>query len=148
MSGTRSASGLQCSHGSDLDTKIPRPKMPKSALPPELRKAMGLKPRSENDENEGTIWTAGSGVLAPTGSAPDGKFLKRGSGCAMSQRASALAQREMVCRSRATVLKARVIDDKGNALVVNRSDEPVNRKRKSSKGAEDMKNICSSRRQN
>lgn len=84
--------------------------MPRTALPPELRKSMGLKPRTENDENDAVIWKveshqlwfnctlrhavlqAGSGVLAPTGSAPDGTFLKRGSGAAMSQRASALAQ--------------------------------------------------------
>ena len=66
MSGTYSKSGLQCSHGSELDTKIPRPKMPKTALPPgkqlifliltnrflikqiyylELRQKLGLKPR-------------------------------------------------------------------------------------------------------
>ena len=31
-------------------------------------------------------------MLAPVGSAPDGTFLKRGSGKAMSERASALAQ--------------------------------------------------------
>ena len=116
--------------------------MPKTALPPELRRSMGLKPRSENDENDAVIWRAGAGVLAPTGSAPDGKFLKRGSGAAMSQRASALAQREMVARNRATVLKARLVDNNGNMIVANRSDDPTNRKRKSSKGAEDLKKSC------
>ena len=28
-----SGSGLRCSHGSDLDTRIARPKQPKTALP-------------------------------------------------------------------------------------------------------------------
>ena len=43
MSGAVSASGLMCSHGSELDARIPRAKMPKTALPPELRRKMGLK---------------------------------------------------------------------------------------------------------
>ena len=133
MAGVRSASGLQCSHGSDLDTKIPRPKMPKSALPPDVRMKMGLKPRNHaNDENNANIWKPGAGVLAPTGSAPDGTYLRRGSGVAMSQRTSAKAQREHAeRRNRANVLRARLLDGNGEAVVAMRSDDPSNRRRRS-----------------
>ena len=105
MSGTHSKSGLQCSHGSELDAKIPRPKMPKTglrmttneskeitnyrpalltALPPELRRKMGFQPRSDDENADSTIWTPGSGVLVATGSGRDGSFLKRRSGYAFS----------------------------------------------------------------
>ena len=67
-----SGSGLRCSHGSDLDTRIPRPKQPKTALPPGLRKKMGLAPRREEDSSASdAIYKAGAGVLKPVGSAPD-----------------------------------------------------------------------------
>ena len=79
MAGCRSKSGLICSHGSHLDANIPRPKMPKSALPPDLRRKLGL-PSRDNEEDDSIIYTAGSGVLVPVGSGSDGKFLKRGSG--------------------------------------------------------------------
>jgi hypothetical protein len=79
-----STSGLICSHGSELDTRIPRPKLPKTALPSVLRKKLGLKPRGEGkgevEDEDDVIWKPGSGVLAAAGSAPDGKFLKRRSG--------------------------------------------------------------------
>ena len=112
MSGTVSKSGLQCRHGSELDTKIPRPKQPKTALPPELRRKMGLKPRKADEGNDDTIWRAGSGVLAKTGSGRDGTFLKRRSGVPMSQRASALAQKQFQSGSvRANVSRARLSVD-------------------------------------
>jgi hypothetical protein len=59
-----------------MDEKIPRPVMPKTALPPELRKKMGLKPRKEEEESSYDIYKPGSGVLAPVGSGKDGTFLK------------------------------------------------------------------------
>ena len=67
--------------------------MPKSALPPELRRKMGFAPRRGEENDEGNkIWQAGSGVLRKVGSGRDGTYLKRGSGIVMSQRASRLAQ--------------------------------------------------------
>lgn len=109
MAGTVSKSGLQCSHGSELDVKIPRPKMPSTALPPELRKKLGLPPRKQEVNTDSTIWTPGSGVLAKVGSGRDGTFLKRRSGVPMSERASALAQKNFQPGSiRANVSKARL----------------------------------------
>jgi hypothetical protein len=109
MSGCRSASGLVCSAGSTLDFKIPRAKMPKSALPDSVRRKMGLKPRKERarDVRLGRAAgptahsNAGAGVVKQRTS-KDGKyaagcqknFLKRGTGVAMSSRASRLAQQQ------------------------------------------------------
>ena len=71
---------------------------------------MGFKPRSGDDSSD--IYTAGAGVLAPAGSAPDGKFLKRGTGVPASIRASALAQKSMAPgQQRAIVSKARIGED-------------------------------------
>ena len=111
MSGCRSASGLVCSAGSTLDFKIPRAKMPKSALPDSVRRKMGLKPRKERarDVRLGRAAgptahsNAGAGVVKQRTS-KDGKyaagcqknFLKRGTGVAMSSRASRLAQQQSV----------------------------------------------------
>lgn len=92
MSGVRSATGLVCSHGSHMDEKIPRPKMPKTALPPELRRKMGLRPRREESESTYEIYKPGSGVLAPVGSGKDGSYLKMKSSIPMSHRASAFAR--------------------------------------------------------
>ena len=39
-----------------------------AAVPPELRRKMGLKPRTEDDSSD--VYKAGAGVLAPAGSAP------------------------------------------------------------------------------
>lgn len=100
MAGRRTAGGLVCSHGSDLDMRIPRAKVPSSALPPEVRAAMGLKPRKERKRSKGAApYKAGAGVLVPR-SSQDGNyaagcqknFLRRGSGKAMSSRASRKAQ--------------------------------------------------------
>ena len=107
MSGCRSASGLVCSAGSTLDFTIPRAKLPKSALPDSVRRKMGLKPRKERarDVRLGRAAgptahsNAGAGVVKQRTS-KDGKyaagcqknFLKRGTGVAMSSRASRLAQ--------------------------------------------------------
>jgi hypothetical protein len=94
MSGARTASGLVCSHGSSLDTRIPRAKMPKSALPQSLRIKLGFEkrnPRSKQTRSrysdETNPYAPGANVLKPRESA-DGKykagcqknFLRRGSG--------------------------------------------------------------------
>ena len=141
MSGTRSASGLMCSHGSELDTKIPRPKMPKTALPPELRKKMGFAKRA--NEEDSTIWKPGSGVLAPTGSAPDGTFLKRRSGAPMSQRASALAQQQGVgIGARARITRARIVDsDSGSVKIANENAGNVRRSNREA-DVQDIKKRC------
>lgn len=69
---------------------------------------MGLAPRRD-DETDSSIWTAGAGILAATGSAPDGTFLKRRSGVPMSERASAYAQQNgYVTGSRAHISRARL----------------------------------------
>ena len=110
MSGSRSSTGLVCGHGSDLDMRIPRAKIPSSALPPEIRAKMGLKPRREvraKARSGANPYSAGGGVVKPRASS-DGKysagcqknFLKRGSGRAMSSRASKLAQDKMGARKR------------------------------------------------
>lgn len=100
--------GLVCSHGSKLDEAIPRPKLPKTALPPELRKKMGLKPRTEDDSSD--IYKAGSGVLNAAGSARDGKYLKKGSGVPASVRTSGLSQNRSP-GAKAVVSKARIGDE-------------------------------------
>lgn len=110
MSGSRSSTGLVCGHGSDLDMRIPRAKIPSSALPPEIRAKMGLKPRREvraRARSGANPYSAGAGVVKPRESS-DGNysagcqknFLKRGSGRAMSSRASKLAQDKMGARKR------------------------------------------------
>ena len=96
-----STSGLTCSHGSELDTRIPRPKLPKTALPSVLRKKLGLKPRGKGKEEEDEdIWKPGSGVLAAAGSAPDGKFLKRRSGMQKALGAASVNHRAVVSKPR------------------------------------------------
>ena len=92
MAGTRSASGLMCSHGSHLDALIPRPKNPKTALPPDVRKKLGLSKRVDEESDE--IWKPGSGVLAPVGSGRDGQYLKMKSGVSLSIGGSRKAQLE------------------------------------------------------
>lgn len=112
MSGTRSATGLMCSHGSHMDEKIPRPKMPKSALPPELRRKLGFAPRLENEEAKNEIYKAGSGVLKPVGSGKDGSYLKMKSSVPMSHRTSGLARMNGTYQGqRALIPRARVIDN-------------------------------------
>ena len=121
-----------CSHGSELDARIPRPKMPKTALPPELRRSMGLKPRRQDEENDKEIWTPGSGVLKKVGSGRDGSFLKRGSGVPMSQRASKYAQiigQSESLRQRAFVQRASLANttnnnDNSQKMVVTRRQRP------------------------
>lgn len=95
-----STSGLTCSHGSELDTRIPRPKLPKTALPSVLRKKLGLKPRKEEEEEDDVIWKPGSGVLAAAGSAPDGKFLKRRSGMPKASGAASANHRAVISKPR------------------------------------------------
>eukprot|EP00621_Florenciella_sp_RCC1693_P000607 CAMPEP_0182554324 /NCGR_PEP_ID=MMETSP1323-20130603/49930_1 /TAXON_ID=236787 /ORGANISM="Florenciella parvula, Strain RCC1693" /LENGTH=240 /DNA_ID=CAMNT_0024766049 /DNA_START=57 /DNA_END=779 /DNA_ORIENTATION=+ len=129
----KSSSGLVCSHGSDLDTKIARPKQPKTALPPELRAKMGLKPRRDGERGRGdgsheTMYSAGAGVLKPVGSGADGSFLKRGSGVPMSERTSGLArQRGDAVGARAHIARPELVG--GSDVVgterVRRSDREV-----------------------
>lgn len=117
MSGARSATGLMCRHGSHMDEKIPRPKMPKTALPPELRRKLGLAPRAE-ENHENTIYQAGAGVLAPVGSGKDGSYLKMKSGIPMSHRTSGKARMSGEFKGqRALIPRARVINN--NAVVGN-----------------------------
>ena len=112
MSGARSASGLICSHGSDLDMRIPRAKVPKSALPQSLRRKLGFekkRPLAQQKHSryseETDPYTAGANVLKPRES-NDGNysagcqknFLRRGSGAAMSYRASRKAQQQLTQR--------------------------------------------------
>ena len=114
MSGARTAGGLVCSHGSDLDMRIPRAKVPKSALPQSLRRKLGFekkrplgKQRASRYSEETNPYAAGANVLKPRES-QDGKyaagcqknFLRRGSGVAMSYRASRKAQQEVIERRR------------------------------------------------
>ena len=102
MSGARTAGGLICSHGSDLDTRIARQKVPKSALPQSLRVKLGfdkkrpLAKQSRSRYSEDTNpYTPGANVLQPRSSA-DGKykagcqknFLRRGSGSSFSSLAA------------------------------------------------------------
>ena len=110
MAGTYSASGLRCSHGSDLDTTIPRARLPKTALPPELRARMGLTPRREEDASKSQFYTPGNGVLQAAGSAPDGGFLKGGSGVPASVRLSGLARDDGGAEHLARVAKTRPPD--------------------------------------
>lgn len=109
MSGKRTHSGLTCSHGSELDTKIPRPKMPKTALPPDIRKKLGFSKRIIGDENI-DIWKAGSGVLTKVGSGRDGNYLKKGSGEPMSIRTSRKAQLTITERNHANISKPKLKD--------------------------------------
>ncbi|KAJ1461822.1 hypothetical protein M885DRAFT_611431 [Pelagophyceae sp. CCMP2097] len=111
-----SQSGLRASHGSDLDASIPRPKLPKTALPPGVRARMGLAPRREEDfAASEQLYKAGAGVLQPVGSAPDGTFLKRNSGVQASERTSALAQMRGDARARAVVNRAAVLRGAGTS---------------------------------
>ena len=97
MAGTRSRSGLMCSVGSDLDCRIPRAKVPASALPPELRRKLGfdkLRPLKIRQKHAGAApYNAGSNVLQPRESANgeykagcQKNFLRRGSGHSVSAR--------------------------------------------------------------
>lgn len=93
-----------------MDEKIPRPKMPKTALPPELRRKMGLAPRAEECETD--IYKAGAGVLKPVGSGKDGSYLKMKSSIPMSHRTSGLARMTgAYTGQRALIPRARVIQN-------------------------------------
>lgn len=94
-----------------MDEKIPRPKMPKTALPPELRRKMGLAPRAEEKAGGYEIYQAGSGVLKPVGSGSDGSYLKMKSSIPMSYRTSGLARMNGSFQGqRALIPRARVIN--------------------------------------
>lgn len=114
--------------------RIPRPKQPKTALPPGLRKSMGLRPRREEDTAASdAIYKPGAGVLRAAGSAPDGTFLKRNSGIPASQRASALAQKSgYAANARAVIAKPQLAD--GGSVSNNYGS--TNRSRKSGGGLE------------
>jgi hypothetical protein len=101
-----------------MDEKIPRPKMPKTALPPELRRKMGLAPRAEEAAGGYEIYQAGSGVLKPVGSGKDGSYLKMKSSMPMSHRTSGYARMNGVVQGqRALIPRARTIDS--NAFIGN-----------------------------
>ncbi len=108
MSGTRSSTGLICSHGSHMDMLIPRPKMPKTALPPEIRRKIGLKPRTDENPEDFEIYKAGAGVLEAVGSGKDGSFLKAHSSVPMSHRTSGLAKMNGIRGSRALIPRAKM----------------------------------------
>lgn len=84
--------------------------MPKTALPPELRAKLGLKPRKEENEGSYDIYKAGAGVLAPVGSGKDGAYLKMKSSMPMSQRTSGLARMQGISGSTALIPRARMLD--------------------------------------
>ena len=153
MSGCRSASGLVCSAGSTLDFKIPRAKMPKSALPDSVRRKMGLKPRKERarDVRLGRAAgptahsNAGAGVVKQRTS-KDGKyaagcqknFLKRGTGVAMSSRASRLAQQQSVSgnsrRTTSTRTEAASRTSRGGSSNIERRRKPLQRPETNTRG--------------
>mmetsp|Transcript_23406 Transcript_23406/g.30454 ORF Transcript_23406/g.30454 Transcript_23406/m.30454 type:complete len:456 (-) Transcript_23406:726-2093(-) len=141
------SSGLRCSHNSELDTKIPRAKLPKRALPDCLRKKLkGVKVDDTNDDDSNNVYQAGSGVLAPVGSAPDGTFLKRGTGVPMSHRASALAQRRGdAANARATIFRAARVDG-----TIQRNDDrtSIRWSKANEKRKEEMKNVKMGRENN
>lgn len=96
-----SASGLQCSWGSDLDMKIPRQKAPPRALPDCIRKKLvGVKAEpSGGDDGSVAVYQAGGGVLQPRESSNgeyragcQKNFLRRHTGVAMSERTSGYAR--------------------------------------------------------
>jgi hypothetical protein len=109
MSGARSSTGLICSHGSHMDEKIPRPKMPKTALPPELRRKLGFQPRAQDENTD--IYKAGSGVLKPKGSGNDGSYLKMKSSIPMSQRTSGLAKMQNQYQGQRALIPKSVLVD-------------------------------------
>ena len=83
----RTASGLQCSWGSQLDATIPRPKVPKSALPPEIRAKLGLRDGRGEDAESKAYFKPGNSVAEQRGARTNEycagnqkHFLKRGSG--------------------------------------------------------------------
>ena len=107
MSGARTAGGLICSHGSDLDTRIPRAKMPKSALPQSLRIKLGFEKKNPRSKQMNSRYSdfvnpyaPGANVLKPRESS-DGRykagcqknFLRRGSGSSFS---SLSAQKKII----------------------------------------------------
>ncbi len=99
-----------------MDEKIPRPKMPKTALPPELRRKLGFQPRVEEQAGGYDIYKAGSGVLKPVGSGSDGSYLKMKSSVPMSYRTSGLARMNGTFQGqRALIPRARVLNS--NAII-------------------------------
>lgn len=93
-----------------MDERIPRPAMPKTALPPELRKKMGLAPRKEETAGSYEIYQPGSGVLKAVGSGKDGSYLKMKSSIPMSHRTSGLARMQGLRGQRALIPRAQLLD--------------------------------------
>mmetsp|Transcript_82777 Transcript_82777/g.208396 ORF Transcript_82777/g.208396 Transcript_82777/m.208396 type:complete len:210 (-) Transcript_82777:376-1005(-) len=101
-----------CGAMRDLDYINPRPKVPSSALPPEVRRRLGLgagngMPRSSSapppESEHASLYTGASNAAPKVGASgagtawhnPNGHaFVRRGSGIPMSQRASRKAQLE------------------------------------------------------
>lgn len=97
-----SSTGLQCSWGSKLDETVPRAKMPKCALPPEIRAKLGLDKKRQVNEN-GAYFKSGFGVVKQKGSETQHyaagnqkNFLKRRSGVPMSVRTGGLGQKGLI----------------------------------------------------
>ncbi|GMI32764.1 hypothetical protein TeGR_g5015 [Tetraparma gracilis] len=86
-----SASGLQCAWGSDLDTRIPRPKMPKQALPDSVRKNLGFKGERKASRRFSDNFEIAPEVHATKGGMEAKAYLKMKSGVPMSTRTSGLA---------------------------------------------------------
>jgi len=84
-----SASGLQCSWGSDLDTRIPRPKCPKSALPDSVRQSLGLAKR-KSSKRYADEFIPDSAVHSTKGGQLAKNFTKMKSGVPMSTRTAGL----------------------------------------------------------
>lgn len=87
-----SATGLVCSHGSKLDEVLPRAKLPKCALPPELRAKLGLD-KDRPVRETGTYFKSGFGIVEQKGAhtteysaGNQRNFLRRGTGVPMSVR--------------------------------------------------------------
>lgn len=101
-----------------MDILIPRAKVPATALPPEIRRKMGLQPRN-NDENN-NIYQAGSGVLARVGSGNDGSYLKMKSGIAMSHRTSAKSRADgLFIGKKAYIPKAKILTPNPTLMISN-----------------------------
>jgi hypothetical protein len=87
-----SASGLQCSWGSDLDTRIPRPKMPKQALPDSVRKNLGFKDKRRSSCRFADKLEISNEIHRTKGGQEAKAYLKMKSGVPMSIRTSGLVQ--------------------------------------------------------
>ena len=87
-----SASGLQCAWGSDLDARIPRPKMPKQALPDSVRRSLGFKNKRISSGRFADKLEIANEIHHTKGGREAKAYLKMKSGVPMSVRTSGLVQ--------------------------------------------------------